>query len=97
MDESNFYEIRVKGHLDDTWADWFEGITVSNEEGGEAILSGSIPDQAALQGILNRISSLGMVLISVNPVREGDEYSPATPPDQERDTASTAGDQDSDQ
>ena len=66
MEEEKLYEIRVEGHLDENWADWFEGLAVSNEEGGEAVLAGVLPDQAALQGVLNRISSLGLVLISVN-------------------------------
>jgi hypothetical protein len=72
MDEPIFYEIRVKGHLDETWIDWFEGLAISNGEDGDAVLSGSLPDQAALQGVLNRISSLGLTLISVNAVSEGD-------------------------
>lgn len=72
MDKSTFYQIRIKGHLDDNLASWFEGLTVSNQENGEALLSGHIQDQAALQGILNRISNLGLTLISVNAVREED-------------------------
>jgi hypothetical protein len=72
MDEPIFYEIRVKGHLDETWIDWFEGLAISNGEDGDAVLSGSLPDQAALQGVLNRISSLGLTLISVNAVSGGD-------------------------
>ena len=71
MDKPTLYQIRVKGHLDDTLAGWFEGMTVSNLEDGESVLSGSLPDQAALQGVLNRISSLGLILISVNTVNEG--------------------------
>jgi hypothetical protein len=72
MDKSTFYQIRIKGHLDDTLASWFEGLTISNLEGGEALLSGHIQDQAALHGVLNRISNLGLTLISVNAVREED-------------------------
>ena len=70
MDKPNYYEIKIKGQLDKTMIDWFEGLTVSNQEGGDAILAGYLPDQAALQGILNRISSLGLTLISVNAVPE---------------------------
>jgi len=72
MDKLNFYKIIVKGHLDDTLASWFEGLTVSNLEDGDAILSGLLPDQAALQGILKRISDLGLTLISVNTISEED-------------------------
>jgi hypothetical protein len=71
MDKLTFYQIKVSGHLDDTWADWFEGMTITNLDTGEAQLSGYIPDQAALHGVLNRISSLGLTLISVNPAPGG--------------------------
>ena len=60
MDKSTRYQIRVKEHIDDTWAEWFEGLTFAHDPNGEAVISGSLPDQAALQGILNRISSLGL-------------------------------------
>ena len=66
MNNPIFYQIRLKGHLDDTWSEWFEGMTIFNEENGDAILSGYLPDQAALHGVLNRINSLGVTLISVN-------------------------------
>ncbi len=72
MDRPSFYQIRVKGHLDDTWADWFVGLTISNLDNGEAKLSGYLPDQAALHGVLNRISSLGLTLVSVNTVTKDD-------------------------
>jgi hypothetical protein len=66
MDNPTFYEIRVKSHLESAWADWFDGLTISNLENGEAILTGYLLDQAALHGVLNRISNLGLTLISVN-------------------------------
>jgi len=70
MNEPIFYQIKVKGHLDDALTGWFENLTISNLEGGEAVISGRLPDQAALQGILSRIGSLGLNLISVNAVPE---------------------------
>src|SRR5574339_220108 len=73
MDKPNYYEIKIKGQLDKIMIDWFEGLRVSDQEGGDAILAGHLPDQAALQGILNRISSLGLTLISVNAVPEEDD------------------------
>lgn len=72
MDSSTLYQIRVKGHLDDTLASWFEGFIISNQEDGDALLTGPIQDQAALHGILNRISNLGLILISVNSIPEQD-------------------------
>jgi hypothetical protein len=72
MDKPTMYHIKIKGHLDDTLAIWFDSLTVSNLEEGDALLSGPLPDQAALQGILKRISDLGLTLISVNSVMEGD-------------------------
>jgi len=72
MDSPTLYQIRIKGHLDDSQASWFEGLTISNQEDGDALLTGPIQDQAALYGILNRISNLGLALISVNPVSQND-------------------------
>ena len=61
-------EIRVTGHLDDTWSDRFEGMAVTNLEDGTSVLSGQLIDQAALQGMLKRIRDLGLPLVSVNRV-----------------------------
>ena len=62
------YHIRVRGHLDATWAAWFDGLTMTNEPGGETLLSGPLVDQAALHGVLLRIRDLGLPLLSVNRV-----------------------------
>jgi hypothetical protein len=70
MEESTVYQIKIKGHLDDTLAGWFDGMTVSNLEEGDTVLTGPLPDQAALQGILKQISNLGLTLISVNALPE---------------------------
>jgi len=70
MDKPTMYQIKIKGHLDDTLAGWFEDMAVSNLEEGAALLAGPLPDQAALQGLLKRISNLGLTLISVNSVSE---------------------------
>jgi hypothetical protein len=76
MESPTYYEIRVNGHLESAWADWFGGLAISNLENGEALLAGTLPDQAALHGVLNRISNLGLILISVNPVAENDQSEP---------------------
>jgi hypothetical protein len=60
------YQIRVKGHLSQQWSAWFEGLTVSNVEDGEAVLTGFIVDQAALYGVLLKIHNLGLPLLAVN-------------------------------
>jgi len=73
MDKPIMYHIKVKGHLDDTLAGWFEDMTVSNLEDGDTLLASPLPDQAALQGVLNRISNLGLTLISVNALPEEKE------------------------
>jgi hypothetical protein len=67
-DRGAVVQIRVKGHLDSGWSEWFGGMTITNVEDGEALLTGSMVDQAALQGALKKIRDLGLALISVNPV-----------------------------
>jgi len=59
------YRIRVKGHLDRHWSEWFDGLAITHEPGGVAVLAGRIPDQAALHGILAKVRDLGLILISV--------------------------------
>jgi hypothetical protein len=58
------YEIRVDGVLDDRWADWFGGLRVTSD-GAQTIISGPLPDQPALHGLLVKIRDLGLSLISV--------------------------------
>jgi hypothetical protein len=60
------YHIKVRGHLDARWEDWFEGLTITLTDDGDTILSGVIVDQAAMHGVLKKISNLGLSLISVN-------------------------------
>ena len=65
-DEPGRYEIRIKGHLDGRWADWFEGMTITLKEDGETLLTGPVTDQAALHGLLRKVRDLGLPLLSVN-------------------------------
>ncbi|MCP4418748.1 MAG: hypothetical protein GY805_19190 [Chloroflexi bacterium] len=60
------YEIKLKGHLNESWADWFDGLVFTHESDGTTALTGEIIDQAALHGLLKKARGLGMPLISVN-------------------------------
>jgi hypothetical protein len=64
------YEIHIKGHLDESWSDWLEGMEVKLIENGEMILFGHIGDQAALMGILNKLYRLNLTLLSVSKVNQ---------------------------
>lgn len=60
-----WYEVRLKGHLDDRWADWFDGLTITRVDNGETLLTGPVLDQAALYGLLRKVRDLGLPLLSV--------------------------------
>lgn len=64
-EKSATYMIKIRGNLDLSWSDWFNGFTITILE-NETTLEGSVPDQAALHGILAKINDLGLALISVN-------------------------------
>ena len=63
---TQFYEIRIEGHLDGQWADWFDGMSITLEEDGTTLLSGPVPDQPALYGLLRKVRDLGLPLVAVN-------------------------------
>jgi hypothetical protein len=69
--EPELYEIRLKGHLDDRWADWFEGLSFTHESNGTTILCGPVVDQAALHGLLKKVRDLSIPLLSVMRVKPG--------------------------
>jgi hypothetical protein len=70
-DEPGLYEIRLKGHLDNRWADWFEGLSFTHDSDGTTILCGPVVDQAALHGLLKKVRDLGIPLLSVMRVEPG--------------------------
>ncbi len=65
---SEIHEIRVQGRLDDRWADWLEGLTLTRENDGTTTLTGPLADQAALHGVLNTIRDLNLPIVSVRRV-----------------------------
>jgi hypothetical protein len=69
-----FFQIHVKGHLDSKWSDWLEGMEVKLLDNGEMILSGTIVDQAALMGVLNKLNRLNLTLLSVSQVAQPERH-----------------------
>jgi hypothetical protein len=65
LDQAAVYQIQVRGKLDKSWSDWFNGLTITLES-GITTLTGPVADQAALRGILSKVWDLNLVLISVN-------------------------------
>lgn len=83
------YQIRIKGHLDDGWCEWFEGLNLDRESGGTTLLSGPVADQPGLHGLLIKIRDLGLPLLSVNALGPGSgdrhgRQNPAGPPGMDR-------------
>lgn len=69
------YEIRLRGHLNSQWTDWFDGLAITLEANGTTLLRGPIVDQAALYGVLKRIRDIGIPLLSIICVEHGEEDS----------------------
>jgi hypothetical protein len=69
------YQIRLKGHLDSQWTDWFEGLTITLEKDGNTLLTGPLVDQSALHGLLKKVRNLGMPLISISQVQFNETHS----------------------
>ena len=82
LDRPATYQIRVPGHLDESWSDWAGGMTITVESKGDGppttTLTGVVADQAALQGLLRRLYSLGLPLISVNWIEPDDGFNKET-------------------
>ncbi len=64
--EAKRYQIRLKGRLDDGWAEWLGGMSLTHASDGTTVLVGPVADQAALHGLLQKLRDLGITLISVN-------------------------------
>jgi hypothetical protein len=88
-DERNFrtdlgepvvYQIRIKGHLDGQWQDWFGGLTITLEDNGDTLLTGPVIDQAALYSLLKRVRDMGLPLVSVRLIEPGPTARPGSSP-----------------
>jgi hypothetical protein len=69
FDQSTAYQIRLKGTLDSSWSEWFDGFTITAQN-GETILVGVVRDQSALHGILAKINDLGLSIVSVERISQ---------------------------
>lgn len=67
-DKPSAYAIQVRGRLDERWSSWFDGMEIVFEN-GFTTLTGTVVDQAALHGVLDRIWSLNLALVSVSPIK----------------------------
>ena len=70
--EPTAYQIRIRGHLGHQWMDWFEGLSITPQDNGDTVLSGTVADQAALHGLLRKVRDLGAPLLSVVRVESGE-------------------------
>ncbi len=79
MYEPQHYEIRIKGHLENRWANWFSGLIITREDRSETVLTGLV-DQATLHSLLRKVRDLGMPLLSVIHVESASADSPDIKP-----------------
>ncbi len=75
-DQPRVYQIRIRGHLSPQRADRFEGLTITMEENGDTLLTGTVVDQAALHGLLKKVRDLATPLLSVNYVEPNKRDTP---------------------
>ena len=72
MNEAAIYQIRVEGHLDDELSEWFDGMSIDRQEDGTSVLTGPVPDQSALHGLLAKIHSLALPLLFLQRIDPGE-------------------------
>jgi len=72
MGFSRSYRFQVQGELSPNWMDWFEGLEIKVQTDGTTLLTGRLPDQSALHGILQKIRDVGLVLLLVEVIEEQD-------------------------
>ena len=76
---SSVYRIKIQGHLDSSWSEWFEGFTIRPQAEDETLLTGSVADQIALHGLLSTIRDLGLTLLSVERIEAASLADEQTP------------------
>jgi hypothetical protein len=76
------YQIRIKGRLDPRWEEWFDGLTITADN-GDTLIAGPVIDQAALHGLLRRVRDMGLPLVSVTTLAGGPEAARAAQTDNE--------------
>jgi len=77
-EESDWYEVRLRGLLDPRWSTWLDGMDVTSRDDGTTVLAGHVVDQSALHGLLTRIRDIGLPLISVARVEPDNRQHPTT-------------------
>ncbi len=84
MGDASVYRIRVRGELDPEWSSWFEGLAIEADRDATTALTGLLPDQAALHGVLARARDLGLEIVTVEqldePATSGDGRRPGHAP-----------------
>ena len=64
------YEIKIQGQLDKSWADWFDGMAITEDEDSNTTLKGEVIDQSALHGLLKKIRDLGLTILIVQHIED---------------------------
>lgn len=59
-------EIHIKGKMNPNWSDWFGELQVQDGFSDETVLHGTLPDMSAVYGVISRLGSLVIPLVSVN-------------------------------
>jgi hypothetical protein len=70
LDQPTTYRIKVQGHLDEHWSEWFDGMAVTHDEHDDTVLTGQVADQSALYGLLNKMRDIGLPLLLVERVQD---------------------------
>jgi hypothetical protein len=69
--ETETYEIRIQGRLEDRWSAWFDGMDLVTDADGSTVIRGQVADQAALHGLIQKVRDLGLPLLSVTHTSTG--------------------------